>query len=159
MTEKGILGIRNRTENWKTALNFSLLLRGQGHRMTERLGGESRLAPKDVKLELFWTGMRDLLFQCKFKQKVMEPKFEKLYKASFSNLRADVEAFKEFRPLRHDNYNTFASGWLTRLFNNLRNSEVDVVLETPDTLFIGEAKHEMTFGANGNLFLVNKIIC
>jgi hypothetical protein len=44
------------------------------------------------------------------------------------------------------------------LFNNLRNTEVDVVLETPGYLFVGEAKHEMSFGANGNLVLVHQLI-
>ena len=42
--------------------------------------------------------------------------------------------------------------------NNLSNTEVDVVLETPNQLFIGEAKHEMSFGANGKLVLVHQLI-
>ena len=33
-----------------------------------------------------------------------------------------------------------------------------MVLETPTHLFIGEAKHEMSFGANGNHVLVHQLI-
>jgi len=158
MDDKGILGIENRTENWKSAIYFSQLFRGRRHLVAKRLGGESDLGPREVKLELFWKGMRDFLYQNRLKRNVMEQELGKLYKAFFSNLRADVEDFRGFQTLRLKNYNTSAPGWLTSLFNNLRNTEVDVVVESPDTLFVGEAKHEMSFGANSNHFLVHQLI-
>ena len=33
-----------------------------------------------------------------------------------------------------------------------------ISLETPGTLFVGEAKHEMSFSARGNLVLVHQLI-
>ena len=58
-----ILGIENRTENWKTAVYFSPLFDGKGGRLIERLGESPMPQLDDVRLELFWKGMRDLLFQ------------------------------------------------------------------------------------------------
>jgi len=103
-------------------------------------------------------GVRDFLHQDGLKRKDMEPELGNLYKTFFSSLRADVEEFRGFQTLRYKNYNPSASGWLTSLFNNLRNTEVDVVVESPDTLFVGEAKHEMSFGANSDHFLVHQLI-
>ena len=42
--------------------------------------------------------------------------------------------------------------------NSLLGTEVDVVLETPKHLFIGEVKHESTFGADGKLVLVHQLM-
>ena len=47
---------------------------------------------------------------------------------------------------------------MANLGNNLVNTEIDIVLQSPNHLFIGEAKHEMTFGANGRLVLVHQLI-
>tara|TARA_B100002003_G_C13895335_1_gene436428 strand:- start:390 stop:617 length:228 start_codon:yes stop_codon:yes gene_type:complete len=66
----GILRIRNRTENWKTAVHFSPLFGEKSFRLAERLGAEPETRPADVKLELFWRGMRDHLH--KFKRKPEE---------------------------------------------------------------------------------------
>jgi len=44
------------------------------------------------------------------------------------------------------------------LTNSLLGTEVDVVLESPNHLFIGEVKHESTFGADGKLVLVHQLI-
>ena len=46
----------------------------------------------------------------------------------------------------------------SRLTNNVLGAEIDVVLETPDDLFIGEVKHEYAFGADGKLVLVHQLI-
>ncbi len=58
MDDKGILGIENRTENWKSAIYFSQLFRGRRHLVAKRLGGESDLGPREVKLELSTAGVR-----------------------------------------------------------------------------------------------------
>ena len=153
-----ILGIRNRTENWKTAVYFSPLFGEKSFRLAERLGAEPRPQPADVKLELFWRGMRDHLHQCKPERKGVIQEFGDLYNAHFANLRSEIEQFHEFRSLNPDNYEVSTDEQRANLFDNLRNTEVDVVLETPGHLFVGEAKHEMTFGANGNLVLVHQLI-
>ena len=44
------------------------------------------------------------------------------------------------------------------LYKNLRNTEIDIVLETRERLYIGEAKDESGFGANGNLVLAHQLI-
>ena len=46
----------------------------------------------------------------------------------------------------------------TRLVNNLKNTEVDIVLETHDRIFIGEAKCESDLGADSELVLVHQLI-
>ena len=58
-----ILGITNRTENWKTARYFAPLFEHRSVRLARRLLTEEEeratLQPGDVRLELFWYGMRD----------------------------------------------------------------------------------------------------
>ncbi len=46
-----------------------------------------------------------------------------------------------------------------KLYDNLFNTEIDIVLETPSCLFVGEAKHKMdSLGTNGNYVLVHQLI-
>ena len=45
-----------------------------------------------------------------------------------------------------------------RLINNLVNTEIDIVLESPKRLYIGEAKYTGTFHANGKLVLVHQLV-
>jgi len=65
VVENGILGIENRTENWKTARTLVKIL-NQKKRMsfaTEIInnteGQKVKVAQGDVRLELFWKGFRD----------------------------------------------------------------------------------------------------
>ena len=153
-----ILGIKNRTENWKTAVHFSPLFDGHSYQLAERLGTEPRPQPGEVRVELVWRGMRDLAHQRKWKRPAIKRELVDLYIALFSSLRADVEAFGEFKVLKPENYDASTEDEKANLVNNLLNTEVDVVLETPNRLFIGEAKHEMSFSANGNLILVHQLI-
>ena len=66
-------------------------------------------------------------------------------KQLFFDLRGDLERFikqghdNSPKDLNPKNYRV-ASGDEKELFNNLRNTEIDIVLETPGHLFIGEAK-------------------
>ena len=57
----GILGIENRTENWKTAFNFAPFIEDANLRLklAGRLGEPSGTPPSDISMELFWKGMRD----------------------------------------------------------------------------------------------------
>ena len=46
----------------------------------------------------------------------------------------------------------------TITFNNLLNTEIDIVLESPNHLFIGEAKSEMGFSPRSNRVLVHQLV-
>ena len=54
----GILGIENRTENWKTTFNFAPFLGADGSpyraRLANHLAQRSDIPPTDVWIELFW---------------------------------------------------------------------------------------------------------
>ena len=80
------------------------------------------------------------------------------YDRNFSNLRGDVLGFQEFAELEGSHYISNGERAESRLTNNLLGTEVDVVLETPKHLFIGEVKHESTFGADGKLVLVHQLV-
>ena len=58
-----ILGIKNRTENWTTAKNFVPLFKDGALRkdFVVRLGEPKGTPPEDIRLELFWYGMRDYI--------------------------------------------------------------------------------------------------
>ena len=62
----GILGIPNRTENWKTADSFVPLSAEARVRLVDRLlDTPTELQPGTVRMELFWRGLRDHFAQCK----------------------------------------------------------------------------------------------
>ena len=153
-----ILDITNRTENWKTAVYFSPLFNGNGARLAERLGEFPKPQSGGVNLELFWRGMRDFLYRTRVKKQSAQQEYADLYVRLFPNLRRNIEEFGEFHKLRPDNYDVSNKNRMVNLANNLANTEIDVVLETPNHLFIGEAKHEMSFGGNGDLVLVHQLI-
>ena len=52
----GILGIENRTENWKTTVYFPPMFGGKSQRLAEMLGATPELPPDEVRLELFGRG-------------------------------------------------------------------------------------------------------
>ena len=54
----GILEIKNRTENWKTARTFAPFFADENLRLklAHKLGEPEGTNPQDVKLELFWKG-------------------------------------------------------------------------------------------------------
>ena len=102
-------------------------------------------------------------------KRVDEDYCEKLaesYNCYFSTLHEDVEEFRRSRSktlnlrcLMDWNYKVSKeSGNAQNLFNNLLNTEIDIVLDSPKHLFIGEAKHEMGFGADSKLVLVHQLI-
>jgi hypothetical protein len=153
-----ILGIENRSENWKTALHFSPLFGGNGVRLIERLGESPRPRPDDVNLELFWKGMRDFLYQEVTKKESARDELVDIYTRLFPGLRRDVENFGDFQDLRAHNYDVSTDERTINIVNNFANTEIDVVLETPKYLFIGEAKHVVSFGANSDHVLVHQLI-
>ncbi len=149
-----ILGIENRTENWKTAQVFAPLFpqqRHAGEQPRQRTDEDARkhLAGKllgkrvesAVSLELFWYGIRDYGDKCDWKAKnYIEPCAE-AYERLFPELRGCVE--KQFTNLDAIHYRVSDK---VKLANNLRNTEIDIVLESQHHLFIGEAKREAKFG-------------
>ena len=155
-----ILGIQNRTENWKTALYFSPMFRDCNLRLAlaKMLGEPDGTQPAEVHLELYWKGMRDYLHKTKQKRKDNIQDFKKRYMCLFPNLRKKIKDFGKFKELQDLNYDVLTEPRKDKLSNNLFNTEIDIVLETPNHLFIGEAKHEMGFGANGDLVLVHQLI-
>ena len=162
-----ILGIDNRTENWRTALSFSQMLRDGNLRLklAKKLGEPDGTQPDKVQMELYWKGMRDYVYPLARKKKPTPEELAGRYRRLFPDLREKIEGFREeiegsskFRELRPWNYDASKKEQWDKLRTNLVNTEIDIVLETPNHLFIGEAKHEMGFGANGDLVLVHQLI-
>ncbi len=149
-----ILGIENRTENWKTALHFVPLLQNDTARLefVRLLGEPKETRPDEVSLELYWSGVRDYLHQKEAGREtdhewktLYEDRFPLLHQADFGGLKGQ------------GNYRPSGQRWV-KLFDNLRNTEIDIVLQTPNHLFVGEAKSEMAFSASTNLFLVHQLV-
>ena len=161
----GILGIENRTENWKTVQHFYGLGEDAKVRLVRRLLREPQFQPDHVKVELFWKGMRDYLGQLKRENEDI-PTAQQLaecYASQFGELRESVANFRApkhphtFQTLKPHNYDASDQNH-TVLFNNLRDTEIDIVLQSSGYLFIGEAKHESKFGGEGKLILVHQLI-
>ena len=157
----GILGITNRTENWKTAQTFAPFIGNQPalRSLAGRLLSEPLDDKEEVSLELFWKGGRDYWAEHK-------PKLRDLvdaYDRHFDGLRGEIVEFsqrdpsKSFRPLKRRNYNVRGENE-RKLANHFRNTEFDIVLETSEHLFIGEAKDESGFDAKSRYVLVHQLI-
>ncbi len=156
-----ILGIKNRTENWKTARHFSPLFGEARVCLARKLGEPRDTQSGEVHLELYWKGMRDYLHMKK--TQIAGEDFAVRYNRLFRNLRKEIEDFRigdsyGFQRLNNWNYDVSTKDCMDKLKNNLINTEIDIVLQSPSYLYIGEAKHEMSFGANGSLVLVHQLI-
>ena len=162
----GILDITNRTENWKTASSFApffanpVSCQNLARRLLEPLGKKLE-EDSSVKIELFWKGVRDYAAAV---DKPSPEKMAEIYNRHFPNLRRQIYAFREtqpnnrkFRPLQDHNYVADIETQ-DNLYQNLQNTEIDIVLETSKHLFIGEAKHESDFGNDGKHVLVHQLI-
>ena len=164
----GILDITNRTENWKTASSFAPFFddaparRNLANRLLEPL--EEPLDGGEVQLELFWRGVRDQMAKerwtklGKSEQAGVMAGFSDRYNRRFPKLRQSVEAFPGLALPQEWNYWPAAADSPKKFFNNLWHTEIDVVLESPEHLFIGEAKHESDFGNDGKHVLVHQLI-
>ena len=170
----GILGIDNRTENWKTAQYFAPFFDNLGARvvLVKRLlepHGLNLEPGESVKLELFWHGMRDYIKREKPNDETFLDEVATIYNKRFSDLREKIEKFSGFTPPKEWNYKASNEVRVQRqggrevssaeaLKSNLASTEVDIVLATSKHLFIGEAKDESDLGTNGNLILVHQLI-
>ncbi len=151
-----ILGINNRTENWKTARHFHPFFGDAGVELAERLGEPKGTAKGEVQLELYWKGMRDHLHDCE--KENADNELAERYECLFPDLRNAIKDFEGLRLPNGSNYRVDATENKSKFRNNLINTEIDIVLASPGHLYIGEAKHEMSFGADGNLILVHQLI-
>ena len=167
----GILGITNRSENWRTALYFAPLftddsaLAALANQLLEPLGETQDVEAGTVKIELFWYGMRDYMRQSD-ERTAIDPKaiaasYEKPY--LFRDLRNSINSFRaeefpyEFKSLQTQNYNVSEENF-KGLLNNTQ-IEIDIVMESPNHLFIGEAKHEEDgFEPYGSAVLVHQLV-
>ena len=173
-----ILGITNRTENWKTARHFAPLFGANSVRLARRLlaheDARAALRPGEVRLELFWCGMRDYFEQIGKKSETEKDTLAEHYSKEFVELRKDIQEFtkkftgrgklRELKPHnyclspQHDEGAIPEHDPTSKLVSNLLHTEVDIVLESPRHLFIGEAKHESSFGTNSEYVLVHQFI-
>ena len=145
-----ILGITNRSENWRTAAYFAPLFGYESVRLAQRLGDRADLRPGDVRLELFWRGVRDYFHLLRTGRAAAQETLAQCYAELFPDLRQNIEEFggdEGFRTLQEWNYDVSTSDWKARLASNLFNTEMDIVVESPTRLCIGEAKHASPFGA------------
>ena len=151
-----VLGIENRTENWQTARCFSPLFGKRVIFLARRLGEPPETQPRDVHLELYWKGMRDHCLGTDKKR--YNERIAECYRRLFPNLYKDVEEYGKFRKPQNHHYKVSDTTQEAMLASNLCNSEIDVVVESPRNLFIGEAKYKSSFHANGNLVVVHQLI-
>ena len=80
----------------------------------------------------------------------------------FSTLREEIKEFESgglslWLPNAW-NYDPFAENSTAKLGTNLVGTEIDVVLESPEHLYVGEAKEEMDLDGDGDLVLVHQLI-
>ena len=161
----GILGINNRTENWKTVQRFHGLCDAAKVGLVSALGGPKDTAAEEVSIELFWRGMRDYAFK-KRNDPAVDDSIVGFYERCFKCLRHDVEDFRckagkkpRFRELKKHNYTVpVCPARRKTLVNNVKSTEVDIVLETPGCIFIGEAKDESPFGTDSRYVLVHQLV-
>ena len=162
----GILGIENRTENWKTVEHFyGLSDDAKVKLVTELLGEKPDVQAKDIQIELFWQGMRDYRDWLKknnlpdLEAASISQIFDGLFpclKEKVANFRSQTRPYK-FESLKPHNYDTSVEN-NSALLSNLTLTEIDIVIQTSKTLFIGEAKQESKLNGTGKRVLVHQLI-
>jgi len=109
--------------------------------------------------------MRDWIHQTDEENKIQVEAIASSYEKPdlFRDLRESIHSFraetspKKFMPLQPHNYNVAEENW-EELFNNTQ-IEIDIVLESQNHLFIGEAKHEEdSFEPYGSAVLVHQLV-
>ena len=150
--------IENRTENWATARVFARFFGTKALPFARRLAKPLDTTVEDAWLELFWKGLRDFIAVEKQQGKGDEywkNRIESCYRTRYSNLRNEVISLGCFQGLQEHNY---AMGDIDGLYNNLYNTEIDIVVQTDQCLFVGEAKVEAKLSARSNLVLAHQLI-
>ena len=158
--------ISNRTENWRTARSFAHLLIDSHDRaeLARRLGEDPGTSRGDIEVQLFWTGMRDYIHGKPAKKRATAFECAVAFNRLFPSLRSKIEEFNKLPPrnrlrlMQDGNYDLTMQPGEKGLYENLTNTEIDIVLESPGKLFIGEAKYESDFRGKGDLVLVHQLI-
>ena len=139
---KRVLEIENRTENWKTARCFGPIFGESAIGLALCLDEHGYPGSEEVRLELFWHGMRDFLFKKIKKNDPMNDRaawkrrIQTCYTDLFPDLRERVQGYPGLRALADQRY---SGTEMEGLYNNLFHTEIDIVMETPRALFVGEA--------------------
>ena len=139
-----ISSINNRTENWKTAETFVPLLKSGIHSLARELGEKETTSKSDIHMQLYWKGMRDHQHQDPghYSQDDIAERFNRL----FPNLHKSVSEYRRdeddrgFKELNVDNYVANTPRQRKALLSNLLHTEIDIVVESPQNLFIGEGE-------------------
>ena len=172
----GILGIENRTENWKTASHFAPFIGEAGaenrgrlaRHLTENHEEQFGVQSNDAELELFWFGMRDYAPAQRGSKRTATEKQQdytritEMYRELFSGLRHDIEQFDTSHNTKlgipHRGYRC-ADMPDDNLGSNVEGTEIDIVLKTESHLFIGEAKSQTaSFRRSPSYVLVHQLI-
>lgn len=168
-----IIGIKNRTENWETAKTLGPLItyQKQNHLANLIIGANhSSFNSNEVVMQFFWKGFRDhwneKSLQCSKDDMINETAV--VYNRLFPDLRNRIKAYnKDKRVSRNKRLRLTETNYVClnsdiqskkRLFANVANTEIDVVLEAPGFLLIGEVKAEQTFGAASKHILAHQLI-
>ena len=157
---RNILGIANRTENWKTSRYLSRFLMDPGSRISlaRQLGEPDGTPAGQIHIELYWKGMRDHVHEVGGRKAVDDEDFAVRYLELFPNLRCAIQDFGRFNDLKDCNYDVSTTDRVAKLVRNLINTEIDIVLESPNFLFIGEAKHLTGFNTRSEYILVHQLV-
>ena len=155
-----IHSIKNRTENWKTAKTFVPLMEQGIHRLARILGEDKTVPEHEVHMQLFWKGMRDHSHENPkpYSQDEVAKRFNSLFPNLRNHVKAHAKYKRKFEDLIQDNYRADTEDQKRKLLSNLLHTEIDIVVESPHSLFIGEAKYQMSFDANRKLILVHQLI-
>lgn len=157
-----ILGkIENRTENWKTAQAFAPYYGSKALLLAQRLAKPLGQTVKMAHLELFWNGMRDFI-ACQKKRNgkssaQLESEVGSIYSCHFSTLREKISKFEGFRKWDKEGKN-YSADEVEGIYNNLVHTEIDIVIETEQFMFIGEAKGVTQLHSSSNHILVHQLI-
>ena len=151
-----VLKIDNQSENWKTARCLAPMFGNGAIRLAERLGEPRGTPAEKVRLELFWKGMRD--YRKENADNCTDDFLAERYRNRFRNLRRRIKLFGGFQELQPDNYRADTESRRAKLARNLLNTEIDIVLESPRHLYIGEAKYKGKLHANGTYVLVHQLV-
>ena len=174
MYQNNILGISNRTENWKTAETLAPLItyQKQNHLATLIIDKVETNHPpfgsNEVVMQFFWKGFRDHWNQRSSSsgKEAMINETAATYNRLFPHLRNEIIEYNVQAPhnkqlrLNETNYIWSESNTDSKksLFENLANTEIDVVIESPGFLLIGEVKDEQTFGAASKHILTHQLM-
>ena len=158
----GILGIRNRTENWQTVKKFVPFIESDDALavLVATLNEKDRCGSADLLIELFWTGMRDYCHAKRISQEDLEFKLElqDIYNDLFPDLRSEIVHIEEFKQLKPHNYRVDSPERRSEFTENLLNTEIDIVIQSPSNIYIGEAKVESDFDSKSEYVLVHQLV-